>query len=685
MAATNVELSAQIEEEFLRCKICFEVYRTPRTLSCLHSFCEPCLKKLLDQRKGTVCCPECRTVTDLQGCVGNAKASFFINSLLDLFRAKTDTQALCSLCPSLGKAPEPASSRCLDCADFLCSSCTQGHRCSKVTVDHSVVSLQDYASGRYDEEARRKQERHCLSHQDPLRFYCATCSTPICRDCRMLEHFPHQVLSMAQALAARRPQLEGLIGSLDGSVAGLSLQEQEVDSAVQRLKEAEGAVRDQISGRVSALVDLLLARKDALCEELSSFVQQQERNYLAIKGELQSHISSARSTRDFSRQVMQMGKDCEILDLESTIQGHIERLQRLQIAAVEKKTPVLFIKEEPDQHKLLTGMLELKFEPCGPEVASQTVDDPCIEAQAKASSPTPAETGNQTPVAPPIWPPEPLASSLPWLHSGLVHNPASIIFIRSFETDDDNSGYYENITGIGLSPGGDIVIADNSNLLIKKIIRNGNVRNTFSTNDTDWDNLKPFSLAVCEDTIYFTAGARVYKITEDDDIAQVCNLRGSHPEYAIAAYQDQYIAVSEGQSCCLSLYDPRGTLEGRVEPDAPLEGKFVFLAVNSREEFVVSMQKSIVVFKRSGEIINTCSSAETGSFRPRSVCIDKWDNIYALEGTRVILLTPRGDFVRELLNFKGQGYSPKLLTADSRGHLIMTDKKGTIRIYKVSL
>ncbi|KAJ8399839.1 hypothetical protein AAFF_G00405690 [Aldrovandia affinis] len=494
MAVCNTQISQQIEEEFLQCKVCFEVYRTPRTLSCLHSFCEPCLEQMLDKQKGTVTCPECRTVNDLQGCVRNAKASFFINSLLDLFHSKTTKQTACSLCPALGKSAVPASSRCLDCADFLCESCAQGHCLSKLTLGHRVVSLEDYVSGCYDEEARSKQERHCQSHQEPLRYYCSSCSISICRDCRMLEHFSHQVLSLAQATTARRSQLEELISSLDGNVRILSQHEQEVDSAIQQLKEAENVIKDQLSEHISVVMEQLFAQRDEVCNELSIFIEQQEQKYISIKKDLQGHINSAHDTKDFSTQVMQKGKDYEILDLEGTIQSQIERLQKVQIPDIEIKTPVLMIKED-----------------------------------------------------------------------------LSIDISRS----------------------------------------------------------------------------RLYKVPddEDDDIVQVCNLRGSHNEYTITAYQNEYVIVSEGPSCSLSLYDPRGMLVDRVKPS--YDGKFVFLAVNSREEFIIcdTMKKCVIVLSRAGEIMNICSSADSFSFNPKSVCVDKWDNIYVVDGKRIMMLSPRGDFV----------------------------------------
>ncbi|KAJ8284179.1 hypothetical protein COCON_G00030290 [Conger conger] len=685
MAEGKTNISEQIEEDFLLCKICFEVYRTPRTLSCLHSFCEPCLELLLDKQEGTVTCPECRAVSDLQGCVRNAKASFFINSLLDLFRSKTTKQTVCSLCPALGKSAVPASSRCLDCADFLCASCAQGHCLSKLTLQHTVVSLEDYLAGCYDEEARSKQERHCPNHQEPLRFYCNTCSSTICRDCRMLEHFSHEVLSLAQATTARRPQLEKLISSLDGNMESLSQHQQEVDSAIQKLKDTEAGFMDQLSGKIAVIMEQLFAQRDAVRKDLSIFIEQQEQKYQSIKKDLCDHINSAQNTKDFSSQVMQKGKDYEILDLEETIQRQIERLQKFSIPDIESKTPLLMVKGD-----MFSGMFQLTFDTTIDSQKNPTVSDTSIEQEPQTLALKTAESHPQTSTTLPAQPlqasqltPPPLATPLAFPH---INIPASFIFIRTFDTDDDQNPNYENITGISLCPSRDIVIADNSNFSIKRIIRNGQIREDISTEDRGWNDLQPFSVAVCDDSIFFTSGSRLYKVPDDqcDDIVQVCNLRGSHKEYSIAAYENEYIAVSEGTSCSLSLYDPDGVLVDRVNPD--YNGKFVFLAVNSCEEFIIcdTSNKCVIVLNRAGDIVNICNIVEYFSFNPRSVCVDKWDNIYVMDGKRILLLSPRGDFVQELMTFDGH-YTPKLIAADDHGHLIMVNKKGTIRIYRAQL
>ncbi|XP_058891627.1 E3 ubiquitin-protein ligase TRIM56-like [Acipenser ruthenus] len=396
MATADPQLSELIEEEFLKCKICFELYKSPRILPCLHSYCEQCLEKLLEKGKGTIYCPECRTETRVQGSIRNIKTNFFINGLLDLFESKRNKEAVCSVCVSLKQSPEAASSRCLDCADFLCRSCAEGHRCSKLTLSHTVVSLQDYTAGGYDEEARLRQEQHCRSHQDTLRFYCNTCSTPICRDCRMLEHFSHHILVMADAVKARKPQVEGLISSLDNNIKSIGQQEEAVDSMIGQLKESQSTIQDCVSKYVSVLVEQLYAQRDSICKELSDFVQQQEKSYLSIKQALHNHMDSAQSTKDFSRTVMEMGKDYEILQLEGMIQSHIKRLQDLNIPAAEGKMPHLVINKDLNKVMLDLGKLKLGFIPCCKRPEEQNTTFSKQESQAVSPGASVCNSGQKS-------------------------------------------------------------------------------------------------------------------------------------------------------------------------------------------------------------------------------------------------------------------------------------------------
>jgi len=45
------KLMEEIYDQFLVCKICYDVYSRPKTLSCLHTFCEVCIAKQHDAER----------------------------------------------------------------------------------------------------------------------------------------------------------------------------------------------------------------------------------------------------------------------------------------------------------------------------------------------------------------------------------------------------------------------------------------------------------------------------------------------------------------------------------------------------------------------------------------------------------------------------------------------------------
>ena len=62
----GVDIAEQIQESFLSCSICFQPFNRPKALSCLHTFCEGCLRDYVESRfegTGHFPCPLCRQVS----------------------------------------------------------------------------------------------------------------------------------------------------------------------------------------------------------------------------------------------------------------------------------------------------------------------------------------------------------------------------------------------------------------------------------------------------------------------------------------------------------------------------------------------------------------------------------------------------------------------------------------------
>ena len=67
--AAGASNRVRLAKEELICPLCMSFYKNPRSLQCLHSYCEECLVGLHSSSKcsDTVQCPECRARTLLPG------------------------------------------------------------------------------------------------------------------------------------------------------------------------------------------------------------------------------------------------------------------------------------------------------------------------------------------------------------------------------------------------------------------------------------------------------------------------------------------------------------------------------------------------------------------------------------------------------------------------------------------
>lgn len=138
----NGILAQLIHDEFLCCKICLDGFTNPKSLNCLHTFCEECIeshansegsyKKYSDYREFT--CPLCRKRTTLPlGGVRKLPDNFLVSSLTEVIdRQKPSKYPFCDICKLVNRKHNEASSKCLDCNKLLCKKCVDQHLETKV-------------------------------------------------------------------------------------------------------------------------------------------------------------------------------------------------------------------------------------------------------------------------------------------------------------------------------------------------------------------------------------------------------------------------------------------------------------------------------------------------------------------------------------------------------------------------
>ena len=122
MAAKSVDHLSKFEQQ-LTCPVCLELFKNPKTLPCLHTFCQDCLRNCPQEFKGrkyVLKCPSCRKPAIVpNGGVSVFPPAFTINNFLELHQqmlAKQDTM-------ECDQHKRPLDLFCNTCQELLCYVC----------------------------------------------------------------------------------------------------------------------------------------------------------------------------------------------------------------------------------------------------------------------------------------------------------------------------------------------------------------------------------------------------------------------------------------------------------------------------------------------------------------------------------------------------------------------------------
>ena len=229
------------------CSICFEGYndreKCPRMLSCGHSFCSRCLKRLL--RGNTIDCPKCRNPVAVPSGVHGLSKNF---ALLDIVNETVPKQHAgntghtgtheCEACDE----KHPATFCCLECKENFCKTAAQFHKRSKTSRDHRVVSLEELNAN----PQLASVSVLCPEHNDQFRFFDQDCGRVICRDCYALNHSGHKCVAVAEAASKYRKEMEALVIKASSQVEKIKAAESQVMRASVSMKEACVERNDEI-------------------------------------------------------------------------------------------------------------------------------------------------------------------------------------------------------------------------------------------------------------------------------------------------------------------------------------------------------------------------------------------------------------------------------------------------------
>ena len=154
------------------CAVCLDtmIERSPRILSCLHTFCLRCLQAL-PVSGSCLECPTCRRKTTLENeDVNKLPVNFMLIQMQEhIQRLLCNKESVCHLCRS-----SFAQQKCRNCTHLLCNSCIDKHSELEQFKNHSF-------------------EQICQIHPEGIQSYiCLKCVEPVCSLCILINHSEHE-------------------------------------------------------------------------------------------------------------------------------------------------------------------------------------------------------------------------------------------------------------------------------------------------------------------------------------------------------------------------------------------------------------------------------------------------------------------------------------------------------------
>ena len=231
------------------CSICFEGYndkdKSPRLLSCGHSFCSRCLERLL--RGNTIDCPKCRNPVAVPSGVHGLLKNF---ALLDIVNETAPKQHAentgytgtheCEACDE----KHPSMFFCLDCEENMCKAAAQIHKRSKLSRDHRVVTFKELKAN----PQLTSVSVLCPEHNDQFRFFDENCGHVICRDCYALNHNGHKCVIVAEAASKYRQEMEALVTKANCQAEKINAAKDQVVNKLVLMEEGFEVQRENIQG-----------------------------------------------------------------------------------------------------------------------------------------------------------------------------------------------------------------------------------------------------------------------------------------------------------------------------------------------------------------------------------------------------------------------------------------------------
>ncbi|CAF4764366.1 unnamed protein product [Pieris macdunnoughi] len=332
----------------------------PKLMECLHSACEPCIKAKVEEKlsgsrdffriavlymfsslgagRVTIQCAVCR----LQCQPNNMIDQRFVLEKVSVEHAGNTgaggSEQQCNSCEDT----EPATSYCVDCAEFICDNCVQAHQRLKITKDHTIKSKDEAVTElQAAQGSRSDRDMYCRDHpQEKLGLFCETCDRLTCRDCQLQHHRDHKYQFSTEMAAQARVAIAALVSEVSYKRVLLGSAMKVIRDRRQLIADKKKALVHEITQTVVKLTNAINTRGKQLVLRLNEVCDGKQRTL----GEKQAALEQLAAITDhclsFVGAALEQGSDTAVLHGKRTVCQHLQRIKSRRADIPNPEIPV---------------------------------------------------------------------------------------------------------------------------------------------------------------------------------------------------------------------------------------------------------------------------------------------------------------------------------------------------------
>ncbi|XP_021374149.1 tripartite motif-containing protein 45-like isoform X2 [Mizuhopecten yessoensis] len=326
----------QLQSKFLRCHNCSKPYNSddqhPRLLPCLHTLCYKCVKEKVENKK--IVCPKCNvehksTSSDMREFPRDDTRE----DLMDFVRVQNDTSGV--TCQSCGE-DSPATHRCQECGEFLCSKCKEAHKRLSVTRSHELISMENLKKEKTLGAFSHPQK--CPQHREKFNLYCSKveCQKPVCYVCVLCDHKEtdgHKINNTDEISNNKKQDISKEMDSLKKAEERVTSVIRDVDLETTAVGEKGRDVEMQIDAAFDGYIKILEKRREELKNKVASHVDRKTKVLDTQMSTLTAHRNQIEEAIYFSDQALAYTNSSALLQIEKTI---IRRMRSLNQQPFDK-------------------------------------------------------------------------------------------------------------------------------------------------------------------------------------------------------------------------------------------------------------------------------------------------------------------------------------------------------------